>query len=294
MVNAKRLALMRPVSRALLCILLILLCSCFVRRRVVARPGAPPNRPLLSATKEELIERVRAVSESIQSFNLRADISPSVGALYGGELTDYATVRGYILFRRPDDIRILGLDPVVHSATIFDMVSMGRNFRVWIPSKNRFIEGDNDAPPSSTNKLENLRPTAFLNSLLIAPPDPKSDITLLENDTDESKAVYILLIIRQEQGHFRLVRNIYFDRYSLEIIHQKTFNPAGEVTGETKYADWKPFGPASFPTTITIRRPMEGYEVVLDVVEVHLNPSDVTADKFVLAQPPGSQLQRLK
>ncbi len=294
MVDAKRLALMRPVSRTILCILLILLCSCFVRKRVVARPGAPPNRPLLSATKEELIERVRAASESIQSFNVRADISPSVGALYGGELTDYATIRGYILFRRPDDIRIIGLDPVVHSATIFDMVSMGRDFRVWIPSKNRFIEGDNDAPPSSTNKLENLRPTAFLNALLIAPPDPKSDMTLVEDDTDESKAVYILLIVRQDQGQLRLVRNIYFDRYTLQIIRQKTFAPNGAVLSETKYADWKPFGTLSFPTTITVRRPLEGYEVLLDVVEVHLNPTDVTADKFVLAQPAGSQLERLK
>jgi hypothetical protein len=285
---------MRPVPRALLCILLILLCSCFVRKRVVANPGKPANRPLLTATKEELIERVRQVSEPIQSFNLRADISPSVGALYGGELTDYATIRASILYRKPDDIRIIGLDPVVHSATIFDMVSTGRDFRVWIPSKNRFIEGDNDAPPSSTNKLENLRPTAFLTSLLIASPDAKSDLTLLENDTDESKAVYILMIIRQEQGQLRVIRNIYFDRYSLEISRQKTFTASGEVVSETKYADWKPFGSASFPSTITIRRPLDGYEVVLDTVEMHVNPPDITDTKFALAQPAGSQLQRLK
>jgi len=286
---------MRPVSRALLSILLILLCSCFVRTRTVPPPGgARVNRPLLTATKEELVQRVRAVEEPIQSFSLRADISPSVGALYGGELTDYATIRASILYRKPDDIRIIGLDPVVHSATIFDMVSTGRDFRVWIPSKNRFIEGDNEAPPSSTNKLENLRPTAFLTSLLIQPPDAKSDLTVREDDTDESKAIYILMIMRQEQGQLRVVRNIYFDRYSLEIVRQKTFTPTGEIVSETKYADWKPFGPASFPSTITIRRPLDGYEVVLDVVEMHINPPDVTNAKFILPQPAGSELHRLK
>lgn len=261
---------------------------------MVPGPAAHTNRPLLQATKDELIQRIHAIYDPIQSFSLRADISPSVGALYGGELTDYATVRGLILFLRPDNIRVLGLDPVVHSATIFDMVSVGREFHVWIPSKNRFVEGDNQAPPSSTNKLENLRPTAFLTSMLIEPPDAKSDLTVLEDDTDETKAVYILLILRQEQGQLRLVRSIFFDRYTLNILRQKTFTPDGGTISETKYADWKPYESASFPSTIAIRRPLDGYEVTLSVVEMHMNPPDMAPDKFVLAQPPGSQLQKLK
>jgi hypothetical protein len=287
---------MRPTtSRLLICLLLLPLGSCFVRRRTVAGPAAAhANRPLLHSTRDGLIQRIHTIYDSIQSFSLRADISPSVGALYGGELTDYATVRGVILFRRPDNIRILGLDPVVHSATVFDMSSVGPEFHVWIPSKNSFLEGDNNAPASSTNKLENLRPTAFLTSMLIEPPDPKSDLTLLEDDTDETKAVYILLIVRQEEGQLRLIRSIFFDRYSLNIIRQKTFAPDGGTVSETKYADWKPYEQTYFPTTITIRRPLDGYEVTLEMVEMHMNPSDMTPDKFDLAQPPGSQLQRLK
>jgi hypothetical protein len=285
---------MLPNFRVFFVILLIPLGSCFVRTRVVPGPAAAAHRPLLSATKEQLIERVQKIFDPIHSFNLRADISPSVGALYGGELTDYATIRGLILFSRPDSIRIVGLDPVVHSATIFDMVSVGREYRVSIPSKDRFIVGDNDAPPSSTNKLENLRPTAFLTSLLIDPPNAKSDLTVLQDDTDESKAVYILMIVREEQGALRPVRNIYFDRYSLDIIRQKTFTPTGEVVSETKYGDWKPYESTSFPSTITIRRPLDGYEVTLNLVEMRMNPPDLTPDRFLLAQPEGSTLQRVK
>ena len=148
--------------------------ACFVRKRVVTPVGHPQNRPPLTATKTELIERIHALFDPIQSFTLTADMSPSVGSLYGGELTDYATIRAFVLFRRPDDIRVIGLDPVIHSSTIFDMVSTGNNFRVSIPSKNDFIEGANDAPPSSKNKLENLRPTAFLHSLIIAAPAPRT------------------------------------------------------------------------------------------------------------------------
>lgn len=288
---------MRPASLfriVLLVALSFLASSCFVRKRVVPGPAARTHRPLLSATKEELIQRVHGVYDPIHAFTLRADMSPSVGSPYGGELTDYATIRGLILFSRPDNIRIVGLDPVVHTATIFDMASVGREFRVSIPSKNRFIEGDNNAPANSANKLENLRPTAFLQSILIEPPDAKADLTVLEDDTDETKAVYILMLLRQEKGELRLVRNIYFDRTTLEISRQKTFTPTGGVMSETKYADWKASDNVSFPSSVTIRRPLDGYEVTLTVVEVHMNPGNITPDKFVLAQPPGSILQRLK
>ncbi|MGA8028734.1 MAG: hypothetical protein WB992_16435, partial [Bryobacteraceae bacterium] len=137
------------------------LSSCLIHRRVVAPPGQHVNRPLLNAGKDELIQRVHAFSDPIRSFTIKADMTPSVGALYGGQVTDYATITGFILFQRPDDIRVIGQDPVIHS-TLFDMVSVANDFRVSIPTKNQFVEGRNDAPATSKNKLENLRPAAFL------------------------------------------------------------------------------------------------------------------------------------
>jgi hypothetical protein len=260
---------------------------------VVAPQGQPANRRVLVATKDDLIARLRAASDRLQNFNMKADMSPSVGSVNGGELTDYATIRAYVLFRRPQEIRVLGLDPVVHSTTIFDMVSLGKNFHVYIPSRNNFIEGNDDAPLNSKNKLENLRPGAFLNALVIAPPDA-ADLTVLEDDTDPTKAVYLILILRQEQGQLRLVRTVSFNRYTLEIIRQRTFDPAGAILGETQYSDWKDYGGISYPSSITIRRPQEGYEVEIAVVELKFNASDVTADKFLLDQPPGSHLIQMK
>jgi hypothetical protein len=138
--------------------------SCLVRTRTVAPPGKTANRPLLKATKDELIQRIHSVSDPIQSFTMKIDMAPSIGNLYGGKVTDYPEISGYILYRKPDEIRVIGLDPVVHS-TAFDMLSKGNEFRVLIPSRNQFIEGLNDAPANSPNKLENLRPVAFLTSL---------------------------------------------------------------------------------------------------------------------------------
>jgi hypothetical protein len=270
-----------------------LLTSCFVQHRTVAPPGKVTNRPLLTASKDDLIERIHQAADPIRSFNMRADMSASVGKLYGGELTDYATVRTTVLFRRPDNIRVIGLDPVVHSSLIFDMVSTGRDFRVSVPSKNTFIEGDNDAPPNSANKLENLRPTAFLNSLIFVAPGP-SDLTLLEDDTDETKAVYILFVVARAGNELRLLRAVYFDRYTLVIARQKTFGPSGAIVSETRYSDWKLYGNIFYPSVILIRRPLDGYEVTMTVIDMTINEPEVTPDRFVLEQPPGSQLKTLK
>lgn len=277
-------------------VLLSVVClpSCLVRRRVVPKPGATKHetRPLLTATKEELIQRIHIISDPIVSFTMKADMSPSVGSLYGGQVTDYATITGYVLFLRPDSIRVIGQDPVIHS-TAFDMVSTGNDFRVSIPLKNQFFVGQNDAPANSKNKLENLRPVAFLNALLIRPPEPGA-LTVFEDDTNETKAVYILMMLQKKGDQLRLVRNVYFDRYTLQINQQKTFDNNGNIVSDTKYGDWKFYNGKLFAADIDIQRPQDGYEVELKVLDMKVNGGTVTPEKFVLNQPPGSQLKELK
>ncbi len=274
-------------------LLLLLSSGCLVRRRVVAPPGRRVPRPLLSATKEELTQKIHQISDPIQSFTMKADMSPSVGGLYGGQVTDYPTISGFVLFLKPDDIRVVGLDLVIHS-TAFDMVSTGNEFRVSIPSKNQFIEGRNDAPATSKNKLENLRPAAFLTALLISPPDPNKDIVFVEDDTNETKSVYILMMIRRDGEQYRPVRNVYFDRYTLQINRQKTFDGEGNILSETKYDGWADHGGVQFPSTIDIARPKDGYEVVLHVTDLKLNAPEITSGKFVLNPPPGAQIKHLQ
>jgi hypothetical protein len=267
--------------------------ACLVRKRTVKPPGAKENKPLLTATKEELIQRIHNISDPIDSFNLKVDMAPSVGNLYGGQVTDYTSIIGYILYRKPDQIRVIGLEPAIHG-TAFDMVSIGNDFRVSIPLKSQFIEGRNDAPANSPNKLENLRPAAFLTALLIRPPDPKNDLTVLEDDTNETKAVYILMMVRRSGNELIPVRNVYFDRYTLDISRQKTFDPDGNITSDTSYLNWKEYDGRKFPGLIDIQRPKDGYEVILTVMDLKLNTPDITAEKFVLNPPPGVTVRTLK
>jgi len=89
------------------------------------------------------------------------------------------------------------------------------------------------------------------------------------------------------------LRTLHFDRHNLEIVRQKTFDSLGGVLSDTKYSAWKEYAGIPFPSEIDIKRPRDHYEVVLNVVTMKINTTDVTPEKFVLNQPSGTELQQL-
>lgn len=278
------------LQRVVLCLALVWLPACLVRRREVTQPPARQISPLLAATKDQLVARLHAFYDPVQSITMRVNLSPSLIDRSKGVATDYATVSAYILFQKPENIRILGRDPLV-GVTLFDMVSTGEQFRVSIPPKSRFLVGNNDAPGTSANKLENLRPTAFLTSLIVHPPEPE-EMAILENDTE--RALYILLMIRRNQGDFVLARQVYFDGRTLQVTNQKTFDDSGNILSDTKYSDWRNNGGITFPCQIDIQRPKDNYEVQISIVNLKFNTPDVNAEKFILNQPPDTRREELK
>ncbi len=62
------------------------------------------------------------------------------GSNYSGVIEQYHEVNGFMLASKPANIRVIGQAPVV-GKNIFDMVSNGEEFHVFIPSKNDFIVG---------------------------------------------------------------------------------------------------------------------------------------------------------
>ena len=265
--------------------------GCFVRRRIITRKGGNATPVLLTADKQTLIDRLAHAYQAIQSFSATVDMVPALGSSEKSKITEYKDVRGYILFRKPTDIRIIGLYPLVRNKA-FDMVSNGTDFRLYLPAKNRFVIGSNQLIARSQNRIENLRPQHFLEALLVAPMQP-DEKTELVNLTDEDNAVYILHCVRvQPDGQIVPTRSVWFSRINLHIARQLVFDPAGNILTDARYSDWQNYDGLPFPKTIDITRPQDEYAVVLTVVKMEINRG-VADDKFVLEQPEGTQLQVL-
>ena len=279
-----------PAAILLLCLIPLGLSSCLARRRAFARSGGKPTQPLLVADRSTLIDSIARQYEAIHDFSATVDMVPALGSAEKSKITEYKDVRAFILFRKPGDIRLIGLYPVVRNKA-FDMVSDGASFKLYVPARNRFLVGRNEIDQPSPNKLENLRPQHFLEALMVRPVDANRDKLLLENFTDEDNAFYVLHVIRVNGGgELQLERTIWFNRYNLTMARQLIFDAAGNILTDARYAQWQPYDNVAFPKHIEINRPRDEYAVVIDIVKMDINKG-VSDDKFVLDQPEGTTLQ---
>ena len=202
--------------------------SCVVKRVILRHnkpvvAGAAPD--LKTSTREGLNERLTNLYNAISAFQATVDMSPSVGSVYKGSISEIKDVRGYVLFRKPDEIRIIGLLPVVRTKA-FDMVSSGNNFKLYLVSEEPVCGGSNTAPPTSKNQIENLRPEAFLSSMLIRPAEPGVEMPALQDLTDEDNAYYILQFIRKApDGTLTIPRSVWFDRLDLSVTRRNRLRP---------------------------------------------------------------------
>ena len=227
------------------------LSSCGYRDRTIPRGKHPSSQKLLTATKAELIKRVFDDFATVQSFSATVDMQASVGSVYKGQIRDYTDIQAYIDFRKAADIRVVGLLPVVRT-TAFNMVSDGKTFKVSLVVQKRFIEGQNDAPATSKNKFENIRPQTFLAAMLVQPVDTVNELTLLADDTTETTAAYQLAVIRKIGNDIFAHRRITFDRVNFQITEQREYDEAGSIVSLTRYDDYKIYNNVRFPSKIQI------------------------------------------
>jgi outer membrane lipoprotein-sorting protein len=292
----------RPHRRAILLLLLLAatfsLTGCLFHTRIIDRQLS--DRPLKTATQQQLIAYVNDQAQKIQSMQATVDIDSSAGDPKNGRITDYKEIRGYVLARKPAMLRMKGLMPVVRN-TAFDMVSNGQEFKVWIPPQNKFVVGSNNNDNYQPDKrLENLRPQYIYDALLL--PDISADeIAVLENgyetvlDTKKHRAEqpdYELAVIRKGADGWYLSRRIEFSRTDLLPHRQRIYDQQGNVATDVHYQNYKDFDGITFPSTIAIERPRENYDITLNMVKLEINKT-LTDDQFALEQPPGAEVVHL-
>jgi outer membrane lipoprotein-sorting protein len=284
---------------ALVLLAVVPLTGCLFRSRKVEQPVNTVQ--LKTATQQELIDYINTQDARIQSIQATVDIDTTVGGVKKGKVTDYQEIRGYVLARKPAMLRMIGLMPIVRNKA-FDMVSDGDRFKLWIPTKNRFVVGRNDIETHNlAQPLENLRPQHIFDALLLRRIDPQSEIAVLENDTElvtdaksrkVSRADYVIDVIRKGEHGWMLSRKIVFSRTDLLPHRQLLYDPEGNVATNAVYGKYKEENGIQFPWQIEIARPQEEYDITLNIVKLELNQS-LPDDKFMLEQPPGAEVVHL-
>lgn len=280
----------KAVSGLVLFAVLAAAAGCTVRKEThVHPPGQAPAA--LNADLADLTSKINSWGGSIQTLLATVDLEPTAGSVYSGVIKEYHDVKGFILLQKPATLRMVGQAPVVRT-TIFDMVSTGEEFRLNLPTKQKFIVGKTNSRHPAKNALENLRPQHILQALLVPPIAAKEEVTFRESVDDRSRAqrFYVVTVIEPFSGkQVVLKRKIWFDRADLALSRVQFFDAEGTCTEDVRYSNYQDFSGVRYPAKISLERPGDDYDLTINIEKATFN-GPLGPEKFGLKQPAGSQL----
>jgi outer membrane lipoprotein-sorting protein len=279
------------------------LTGCYKTVRIVQKTNAPMI--YRSAPVEVLEKEVSDRDNAIKTLNASVLITASTGGGKEGKVTEYTSFRGYIFVRKPRDLRVLMLLPVLGSKAL-DMVSDGDQFTLMHASSHGsvWIQGTNKVTKPSKNGLENLRPPVFFDSLLVPGVGPDDFVTLTEDtrivpsDVHRHEAIeepdYDLTVQKRKSGNIlQRTRVIRINRIDMLPFEQDIYDDQGRIETQATYANYQAYGDQQFPSLITIKRPLDEYSLKIEVTKLTLN-GHFDDDQFELKIPPGVPVQKME
>ena len=262
-----------------------------------------PKAPLLiqSVTPDDLVERLNHRWDGISSLTAKVEFRAIKSKSREGVETDYPTVEGHILMRKPEDLRVVGQ---LIGVRIFDMASDGKDFGLSIPHENLFITGLNASKKKSKNTWENLRPGFFFDAMLVRALDPDDLYSVVaDSETVEDTArkhlfdvpEYVLSISRRKPGTQQLipVRVVTFRRDNLLPYQQDLYDSDGNLETQVIYGAYQDYEGSQYPSTVTIKRPQEEIQIILTVEDVHEN-LPIANDTFLIPIPDGAKVEHVE
>ncbi len=296
---------MRAVRRAFSSVLLaapllVAGCSLLPSTRKLPVPKAPAI--VQTADPGQLVAQLNQRWDALQTLNAKVTIQASQQNAAQGLETTEPTFPAVILLRKPEMLRVYGRVPVL-GTPMFDMASDGKRFTTYIPSRKQALTGSNALAKKSANPLENLRPGFFFDAMVVKGLGPDdfysvtSDSETIEDPAEKHlllRPEYVLNILHQKSGshEVKTAREVIFNRTDLLPYEQDVYSGDGQVETQVLYSGYRDFDGIQYPSTITIKRPIEGIQFVLTVLSVNQN-QNLKDDQFVVSYPADTQVKNL-
>ncbi len=290
----------------LLALLVPVLTGCLSHTRSLQKPKLAGT--VLNADAVHLVEDVNRRYDEVNSLTATVDFAASVGGAHTGKQTDYTSIHGFIIFRKAEMLRVIGQVPVIRT-TAFDLTSDGTTFTLTIPPKSRAVQGSTSVTTKVANPLENLRPQVFLDSIVIRGIAADRIVTLTTSSTSTLEPrtkqlietpLYDLTVLNPGRGSpasglpqvDKASRVIHFSRIDLMPTGQDVYNSEGAPETKVSYGPYHDFNGVSFPSTITIDRPLDEYQITVTVEKVIVNV-DLPDKQFEQTVPKGYKVEKI-
>jgi len=294
----------RQLPRLLLLCLAPVLSGCVKHTRIVQQVRTPDI--VMNATADDLVKRLNANFNAIQTLNTSVTLTASTGGGHAGKVTEYTAFKGYILIRKPRDLRVIRQVPFLGSIGM-EMAFDGKTFKLVIPHNNKAIIGTDEVKVPSKNPLENLRPHIFFDAFLVPSITPGESVALtqseriLTTDPRKNQAIeepdYDLAVLRKPASPtgdniLETARVVHYSRVTLLPYQQDIYDEKGRIVTSVVYDNYQKFGDIDFPMSIDIRRPYDEIELKIVVTKLTAN-KPLDDDQFQIEIPPGTTIQQM-
>lgn len=286
-----------PGIRWALAAILLISSGCAVKRTVeVAVPAG--IREARSADFEELAGILRDRELALTSLSSNAlQATYTSGKIESGQLEEYRSAPGYLLLKRPDSIRINIQNPVTKT-TILEMRSVGDDFSIWYPRKNKFYVGKNSTREFDLEGDQNLtlRPYHLYQALMPAGLEaaPSDGRIAMEEDQDEKAKYYVLSLYEASSGPvLHPLRKLWIDRANFAAARQLTYGRGGTLEGITHYSDIQLVDGIPLPLIVRMERPLDGYRLDIRFKSWRVNP-EFPDGAFDMTPPSGAEIEVLR
>ena len=250
----------------------------------------PPPAPARTVTRQELIDTIQRIA-AIQSMRAIIQITLTVQSEDRVRETRYRDARGALVLRRPGWIRTNAEVPG-GIAKVYDMVSDGTEFKVYVPFQNRVYQGVTDLIEISENRFENIRPQHLLQAIMLDPIEDESRV-ILDIEMYGQSGYQVLHVVEDGPGDtLRIRRKYWFSRDDLKLSRLMILDDETEVATDAWYRDWLEDNGLPYPQELRIERPQDGYEVEIEISRPGLN-ADVPDASFELALPSDVVVERI-
>jgi outer membrane lipoprotein-sorting protein len=233
------------------------------------------------ATLDQLNKQLAAQYDAVNTMNAKITIKVSTGGHHEGEVQEIPSFSGFMLLRKPSDLRVILQLPLVGSLAL-DMVTDGKTFKLAVPAKKIAREGSEELTTPSAKGFENLRPKVIRDALLVPPVGPDELVSETQSfrvippapgkkvSTEEPD--YDLTVTRRKTGNeLEAIRLTHISRVTLKPYEQDIYDPSGQLIEIVTYDKYQTFNGIEYPTSILITMPIYEYSMQIDITKLTLN-----------------------
>ena len=234
---------------------------------------AAPEAPLKQATVEQLTGQLQERKAAIQTMKglFRAQIS-------GSGIPIAQRVEGAVYYRRPEALRLQGFNHL--GGKLFEFRQNKTHFRLELPAEGKRYAGSlEELQRAKIGRILQLSRWA-VGGVVGGDSSPGGSRAVLSEDGDRYR-----LDVFQSGPDGRMLRRLWFERHSLQVVQEERMRENGEVEASMTFEDYRgiPAAPVAvvdksaratlMPFKVTVEDRVESGSMVLTFHEIVLNPT---------------------